>query len=297
VKIVALLSWYDEQPEWLHAAITSLHHLPTPVHVVAVDGAYADYPKGTARSNLDQYQAIHEATVAIDAGLTIHTPTSTWHGQECEKRTRLFRLGDHAAQPGDWFLILDADERITSCPPDLPARLTTTFDVADVTFREPGPLGPKTYPIPILFRAIPGITVTGNHYTYRTPDGRNLWGNAHTTRLEPRVDVTELTVDHLTGQRPPARREAAKTYYRTRDAAGYERGTCHHCRERPATRTIPGAWTRLHTGDFVADWTDVCEQCAPGRLEHGKRQLRLLGISDPDRAPLYDMPGANPVSC
>ena len=61
-------------------------------------------------------------------------------------------------------------------------------------------------------------------------DGRKLWGNAKTDRLEPRADLTSVTVEHHNQLRHPDRRGAALEYYRTRDRHGIE--------ELPADRSI-----------------------------------------------------------
>ena len=298
MNVIALMSWYREDPAWLYRAVTSLKHIPDIRHLVALDGAYALFPDAEPRSTLDEVEAIHQATRSLGIGLTLHQPAQPWAGQECEKRTSLFRYGDQVARPGDWFLILDADEEITRVPDDFTSRLTalSTLDVAEVTFEEPGPFGAKRYPIPILFRAIPGITVQGNHYTYVTPDGRKLWGNAVSDRLEPRVDLTSLIVRHYAGMRGQQRRDQAKTYYSLRDEQGIERGQCLHCNQR-ATRTLPGRWTRLASGDCVADWVEVCDQCAPGRIANGIKQLRWLGVPNPEQVTLHSAPGANPIRC
>lgn len=296
-RIIALLSWYDEDPAWLYRAITSLQHIPHVAHLVAIDGAYELYPGGQPRSSLDEVEAIHRATTALDIGLTLVQPSTTWQGQECEKRTALFRYADQVAQPGDWYLVLDADEEITSAPADLLERLNalSTISAGEVTFEEPGPFGPKQYPIPILFRAIPGITVQGNHFTYVTPDGCKLWGNAVHDRLEPRVSVLDLIVKHYAGMRHPDRRDAAKAYYTTRDEQGIERGTCARC-DAKATRTVPGRWTRLASGDMVADWVEACAGHADELIENGTRQLRWLGVPNPEQVALYSVPGYNPAA-
>jgi hypothetical protein len=219
--IVALLAWYDEDPAWLERCVRSLSKVPVD-HLIAIDGAYALYPDGRARSDGVEYDAISMAARSI--GLTIHTPGEPWAGNEIEKRNRLFELAENVTEPTDWYLVIDADEEITDAPSDIYERLTSSvFDVGAVTLTEPGhPLGTVVYPThPKFFRALRGLRCVSNHFTYQV-DGRKLWGNAKTDRLEPRLDLTDVKVMHHKLMRHSDRKEAAMTYYRTRDDQGIE---------------------------------------------------------------------------
>ena len=106
------------------------------------------------------------------------------------------------------------------------------FDVAATTLIEPGhPQGTMVFPThPKFFRAIPGLRAVTNHFTYSTPDGRKLWGDAKKDRLEPRLDLTAVKVEHRSKLRHTDRRRAAERYYRLRDDLGLE--------ELPEDRTI-----------------------------------------------------------
>lgn len=299
-RIVALLAWYDEDPAWLERAITALAKVPVN-HLVAIDGAYSLWNRGRPRSALSQYEAIHRACWKTHIGLTLHIPETTWAGNECEKRSKLFELGDQEARANkDWFLILDADEFITDVPDDLHDQLkTSVFDVANVTFSEPHPSGRRRdYPIPILFRAIPGIHVVGNHFTYKTPDGRLLWGNVLTDHLEPRLDLTGLRLDHMTEFRHEDRRTAAKTYYQVRDDTNAEDFECNMdgCTNH-AKHTLPYKWKRVPDGEgFAANWCAVC----PDHRDHVAAEgiAQLIDLGEPNAAELYArkqwivMPGA-----
>lgn len=287
VSIIGLLSWYDEHPAWLERAILSLHKIPGLDHLIALDGAYALYPDGTARSGLEQYEAIHNAAAQNGIGLTIHTPTSVWRGNEIEKRTFLFRLADQIAQSKrDWLFVFDGDEEIKHVPTDLAQRLagTSTFDVADVTLNEPHPTGRRTeFRLPMFFRASLGLTVVGNHFTYRTPDGRNLWGNARTDRLEPRIDLTDMRVDHYTHFRPTDRNTAAKAYYTARDLAQIEDPVpCVRCGQ-PAKHEVPDPDT-LHRQDvdgvlgYAHDAAYACPVHATEMRAAANAQIRDLGL-------------------
>lgn len=229
--IVGLLSFYDEHPDWLTRCI---HSLPVD-HLIAIDGAYRLYPDGKASSPPRQHEAIRDAAAAAGIPLTLHIPNTVWPG-EVEKRNHLFEIAETMTGPADWYFVIDADEHVTATPPDLKARLAgTVFDVGAIHLTEPGhPRGTMVFPThPKFFRAIHGLRAIGNHYTYTTPDGRKLWGNAKTDRLEPRADLTDLQVMHSKNLRHPDRYENARTYYLTRDEHGIE--------DMPADRSVLAA--------------------------------------------------------
>lgn len=218
MRIIALLSFYDENPAWLTRCVTSLTKIPVD-EIVALDGPYQLYG-GPPRSGRDQYDAIHHGPIPA----TVHH--GGWEGNEIEKRNHLFTLAEETASPDDWYIVIDADEEVsdTRHNENLHQLLSeTVFDVATVHLREPGhPQGTMIFPtFPMFFRAIPGLRCITNHYTYQTPDGRKLWGNAKTDRLEPR-QATQVAVNHYSQLRHPDRRQAALTYYRTRDEQGIE---------------------------------------------------------------------------
>ena len=211
--ICALLSFYDEPPDALHRAVTSLR-LAAVDQLVCLDGAYALYPDGHPSSELEQHDAIKQAAAKQRIRCVVREPNTVWRGNEIEKRTRLFELGERVTEPTDWYLVIDADEEITQAPADLHAQLDDTpLDVAQITLHENG----QTIQFPKFFRALRGLHCHANHYTYRTIDGRHLWGNARTMRLEPRLPIPDMHVVHHVGERAPERTQAARTYYAVRD--------------------------------------------------------------------------------
>lgn len=217
-RIVAVLSWYSEDPVWLSRCVRSLEKVPVDL-LIALDGPY-DLFTGSARSSDEEWKAI-----ATAGSFSTRVRSGDWQGNEIEKRNHLFELAEHVTNPADWYLVIDADEEIVEAPDDMRQRLAASvFDVAAVTLIEPGhPLGTIVFPThPKLFRAIRGLRCVGNHFTYQCPDGRKLWGNAKTDRLEPRLDLTDLRVRHHKMLRHPDRKDAADAYYRTRDAHGIE---------------------------------------------------------------------------
>lgn len=227
--IVALICWYDEKPSWLAAAVSSSARICD--HVVCVDGAFANYPRGRRASSSGQQEAALVAAEAAGVGITIHVPAQTWQGDQVEKRAFMFDAGRLTANsPDDWFLIIDGDEVIVDIPDDIFDRLSeTTCDVAEVAVVDrydpsrrvtPPPNSRRGTPEPMrcfrrLYRALPDLTVRGTHYGYQAT-GRDLW------RDVPAVDLTDLRIDHRKGRRVPERQQAREEFYQRRRALKLE---------------------------------------------------------------------------
>jgi hypothetical protein len=222
MRIVALLSWYDEDPAWLKRCVESLAKVGVS-DLFAADGAYELYPEAKERSSDEQVIAIAQA--AKHTGIEIHDayPVEPWR-TEIAKRNFLFAWGEDFTDEQDWYMVIDADEYVLEAPTDLADQLAaTSFDVGAVELIEPGhALGTMHFPtFPMFFRAIRGLRCVGEHFNYRTPDGRNLWGDAKRQQLEPR-HMTGVKVMHESELRSTERRKKAQAYYRARDAAGIE---------------------------------------------------------------------------
>lgn len=254
--IVALLSWYDERPDWLYEMTYALgEHGIT--HMVALDGAYQALPDHKEQSPQAQRDAIFEAAKAARVGATISTG-KVW-ANEMTKRAALFDLGrdvlntyGHTPSPhahGDWFYITDADEFIAASPSSLQDELalaaangylTVEVPVFTPTFKTRG-VEPKKYGggyYRKFFRALPDITCKGRHYTYTSPSAGLLWGQPH-TRLVPAMTLEECVIVHR--NRPHDQRRVQQTqYYRERDLAGTEYDACDEdaC-STPAARVFP----------------------------------------------------------
>lgn len=236
-RVHALLSWWDESPLWLTAAIVSA--APYIDHVIACDGRYHLYPGDRTQSRVDQAQAIVETCQTLNLGLTLHRPQHAWADNECGKRNHMFRLAELEAQPNiDWLFVIDADIIVDRGITNLRQLLAhTDRDAAEITVLERGdpyrnparlqhetttPLNPDIeYPIRAFFRAIPGLTCGPEHWHYKAPDGRQLWGHAN-DRSQPALGLQEFRIEHRTHHRPMQRHQDAQTYYRARDAAGVE---------------------------------------------------------------------------
>ncbi len=259
MKLTALLSFYDEQPEDLLRLVKSLP-LAGVTHLAALDGAYALFPDAKPQSSELERGALKLACKEAGITLTLSTPKVPWKGNEVEKRTALFDLGYKTG--ADWYLVIDADEHITQgFDPSLLEH--TPFDVAEVSYLDIKPDGHRRLERhPRLFRAIEGLHCFGAHFVYRTPDKRLLWGNANIQRLEPRHVAHELQIVH--NPRTPERRAKAKAYYKIRDEQGEETGRCQACDERLATtRIVTNIRTDTDTTNFIGESMDLCDQCVP----------------------------------
>lgn len=239
-RLVGLLSWYQERPDWLYETVTSLKQADVTA-LVAVDGAYRLYPGGTPTSDPEQREAIEQAAHDIGIDLLVWEPGETWAGGEVEKRAFLFAAGEAFTDgPDDWYIVMDGDEVIAQAPTDLHQRLEATphpsatvaflndpaEGIVSACFDEGGipsiMHGRFVQPVPILFRAFPGLTVRGRHHDYLLPDGTNLWGDG-IHEGPPSLLIPDLLIDHRTKLRDDDRRAKSMAYYDARNAAGVER--------------------------------------------------------------------------
>jgi hypothetical protein len=219
VKIIGVLSYFDERPSWLAGVVAGLYKAQVS-HVVAVDGAYGLYPGGRPYSGPEQQASIVEVCRSLEMGCTWYAPQEPYFGNEVEKRNIAFRLAEAVAEPfEDWYFLADADHFVTSAL-GLTHRLREAPDDHDagmVRFCEPYGAIPSWGPLRCVFRAIPGLKFEGNHYTYRTPDGRDLHAPD-----EPALDLSCVEVEHRTAHRDRYRKELQQDYYRRRDEMGVE---------------------------------------------------------------------------
>lgn len=285
MRLIGLLSWYDEKPETLITMIASLAEAGVD-QLVALDGAYALYPDGEPASDPNQLAAILLTCRTLGMGCTVHVPSKVWEGNEPEKRTALFAHGWTVADEGDWFLVADADTVLTQVPDDLKDRLEQTdrqvavVEVLDVLAQQIGQADwPERFEYAALFKAQP-ITVGPHHAQYWAADGQSLWvGNGERTPV-PALDLTqEVLIEHRPNVRDADRDRRKLVYYRQRDESRVERGDCSKC-GRPAVRLVATQWRWSEIGP-VGDWAEACEACAKHMEKASARALRRMGI-DPD---------------
>src|SRR3954463_3130400 len=308
MKLYGLISWYDEAPSWLSACVASLAKVGCD-HIVALDGAYAFYPEGKPRSGPEQAEAIYRTAEGAGMGCTIHAPSEVWLGNEVEKRSKLFEIAEVISEPlVDWWFVMDADQVVIDPDPStLKPRLEATdLDVAETMFEERmDPYATKLkaetarkthwnrttqFTVRNLFRALPQLRLATNHFTYRTADGRRLWGNAvmGEAALEPALLLHDVRIEHRTWFRDLARHESQYTYYRRREELGIEKGECHFCHLR-ADKMVPYDFERTeHEGKpaFAAGWVEVCEDCEPELDKRNRARLSYLGYDEDQNGPL-----------
>jgi hypothetical protein len=202
------LSFFDERPSLLAECVASLGRAGVD-HVVAADGAYALFPGAKAWSQVDQHEAIVGVCRGIGLGLTLHVPSEPWFGNETEKRTALFALGELVAGDDGWLWVIDADETVTSGNGLRQALDETDHDVGEVLYWErcDGDVFDVGHERQRrLFRAGLGITVGPAHWRYATADGRVLWGHDQELAAE---DLLMVRVEHRPGVRSARKRDAA----------------------------------------------------------------------------------------
>ena len=246
MKLVAVLSWYDEDPQLLYETVTRLGRIPVDA-LVAVDGAYDLYPGATASSLPSNHAAIGDAARTIGVSATIHSPSRPWERSgEVRKRTFALRLAETLSEPDDWFLILDADHILQRVDPSFRGNLeasdkeVATYGLIQRPRRaaELSPLErqviaahadewPGTVDAPgveaprLLYRAQRGLRYGPLHWELTSPNGK-LWGLG-TDALLPAEDLTEILIfEHAWDHRTEDRLRAALEYYDRRDEAGVE---------------------------------------------------------------------------
>ena len=239
MRIIALLSWYDEAPSWLAATITSF--APHVDYLVAVDGAYGSYPGGRPKSDPAQAETILRTCDAAGIGVTIHQPQTVFMGNEVDKRSLMFSIAATHADPfEDWYWVIDGDEVLTKAPNDLRTRLQyVQRHAAEVTlwtrdnWSDTAPDVAHVMPLPgesrssmrMLFRAMPNMRVMGRHDVYVADDKDGepvlMWG-PHDLNPVDAENLLDVQVEHRSTKRDAARRAASYEYYRVRDGLGLE---------------------------------------------------------------------------
>lgn len=206
MKIVACLAWYDEPLPFLDRCIRSLAGIAD--HLVAVDGAWELYPDGQATSAAEQFEVVKYA--ADDVGIDHEIFSGRNWNSQVEKRDWLMR---HAAQRGDWLLVIDGDEHVTGATALLVEQTlqATELDVATVVCRHAGSDPRYAAPIRRVYRASAGVSVQTAHNGYRTADGRWLHGDPTRVKLEPAV-LLPLSIEHDGRNRGTERNDAARGY-------------------------------------------------------------------------------------
>lgn len=227
MRVISLLCWYDEHPDMLAAHVAGLVQARVEV-LVAVDGAYRDYPGGMPHSPVAQSFALQNACNVAGIRLELMRPNRLW-AHEMEKRSALFRLADSVG--ADWYLVLDADEVLINVPPDLRDRLAgADVDVFELPYLDdPHPTlayaedaDGEPYVARArhlkyrrsLFRGSPGIYVAGRHSRYIAADGQVLWGDPLWGDEPVAAErLRDFVFDHRSAQRGAERNLARRAFY------------------------------------------------------------------------------------
>lgn len=235
MRIIAVLSWFDESPTMLAACVASLGKIEAD-HLVAVDGAYALMPGGRGASSVDETRVITDVCAASGMGLTLHQPARTFRGNEVEKRNATLALALASATPEDWLFVVDADEVVESVRGDARGLLEASeSDVGtyglvtridplrgaedDFVARCAGGLEGVT-PVPGLLRALPGLRYESNHYT--VVDGDRILCPVSPLSEEP-IDLTSvIRVEHRKHLRDSYRADRAECFRATRESTRIE---------------------------------------------------------------------------
>ena len=211
MRVVAVLSWYDEPVDWLRECVASARFCD---HLIAVDGPYAAFPGASAKpsSPPDQSDAIRGAWPSS----AVHTEAEPWDG-EVAKRDYMFRLA--VSEGADWIFVIDADEVVTDYPDDLRGCLAATpRHVAEATLMyemTPGwPLVPSQ--VRRLFRVLPDLGYRDAHSrVVARVDGRRV------TLTDPDLSVCEsaeviegLRMRHRSHERSQDRQSRKADYYK-----------------------------------------------------------------------------------
>lgn len=238
MKIIGLLSFYEESPAWLGAIVAGLRGFVD--HLVVADGAYFLFPDSQERpvSGFEQTEAIMLACQTACIGCTVHRPSEAWRGNEIAKRSFLFKAAELVAEPlEDWYYVVDGDDFVSRVPFDLKERLQRSeHDAGEIRLwwrddwqassvmaeisREMDLPEVTWTPMRSFFRAIPGLRCEHAHmvYVYDGPEGKVfLRGREDVHALDPVEDLTDFHVEHRHNWRSVHRKQVSEDYYELRD--------------------------------------------------------------------------------
>lgn len=216
VRIAAALAFFDEPDEFLDRCVRSLAGLVD--EIVALDGAWDLFPADDYLSPMESIRVLNRARVDCElSGIPIR-PSKPFESQ-VEKRAELMRI---ASMSSDWILVIDADEYVAHCDPDVVhAGLTASdLNVGIVTHRNlhrgwtaDNPDPPRAGMNRRLYRA--GTTVVQVHSGY-VREGEHL-------HVADAVDLREhLELEHDNWNRGDERNQRAKNYRRARETERVE---------------------------------------------------------------------------
>ena len=198
---------------------------------------------------------IEEICRGLRIGLTTHTPSQVWAGNEVQKRNHAVRLAEAVTREDGWYYVHDADTVVTSVAYDWFTQLEKIRDddwgVISVGVRESQNLPIQVVveeahaPVRLLYRALRGLQYGPTHWTLRAPDPLTgepicFWGDTGYEPVAAFDGTFLLKLDHRR-ERPEQRRVQARQYYDRRERFGIEQGSVPMIMHtdgqiRPATR-------------------------------------------------------------
>lgn len=238
MRIVGILSWYDESPSWLSTAVSGFARLCD--EIVAVDGAYALYPQARGRSHPNQVEAIQQAAEAQGRGCLVYQPSDVWRENEVGKRNKCLDLAG-TLEP-DWVLIFDADYHVLHMNPEairyelatteLPVATYGLLETQDFVASPDVERMAHASPMPHewttttrdVYRWDPELRVGPAHWHYTIGDLqlRGPWAEVDALDLSH-----DLTVYHRNTDRALARRQPKERYHKLVDQLGIESELVH----------------------------------------------------------------------
>lgn len=219
--VTVMLNWYEESEAELTRVVKDVARLGA-TKIVAVDGAYENFPGGKARSNHRQGQILRIATGLRDIDLVLYEPSSTWKGDEVAKRQAMLDLALAVTPEDGWLLIFDADWRVLEAPEWIEDYLSwTKADAIEVEFTSE-PTGTTGFHLARIFlRAHPSLKMGFNHYTYELPDGTYSEVLVRNSTMYAEQNH-EIKIHHLHHARDPERHAKQVAYYEVRDGQKLE---------------------------------------------------------------------------
>lgn len=235
-RVTGILSFYDEPLELLAASVSSWGGVID--HLVAVDGAYMLYPQGKHRSDPAQLRLITEICAGLKIGLTTHTPSNVWTGNEVQKRNHAVSLAEPVTNEDGWYIVLDADCVVTHVSFDwfeqCARAAAEDWGAGEIQYQEVTPETKNMPPadrycnIRLMYRALPGLTYGPNHFTIYAPVPEEedtyvcLWGVGADRPCDAFDFGPYIKLDHRHEQ-PEWRRIQQRKYYVRREQLGVEK--------------------------------------------------------------------------
>ena len=216
MKIVGLLSWYEEPASWLAETVASAAKLCD--HLIAVDGPYAEFPFALTKpaSGTEQAEMILHAAAGAGMGCTIHASRKPWWGNEVEKRSFMFDLAMTITTSDDWLLVIDADEVLSQVPGDTRELLDKSeADVAEVQIWQRGDQD-TVFGARRFFRALRGMRYRDCHYVVTAPTDSGvkiLSGDDRIHSLVPAEELWDVRLEHRSMKRGAVRTGLKNQYY------------------------------------------------------------------------------------